>query len=238
MQPLPALLIGLLAGLFCSFMVFVVKAKFGYDDSLDAFGVHGAGGTLGAILTGIFATVAINPAFGKGVPTGAIDGHWSQIGHQLAGVAISWAISIVGTLVLLFLVDKIIGLRVSAEDEHEASTFPSTAKKATTSMAERASPGAPGSSHLGTGERTLARVPHSSRVLCAKGGKAQPSTSHSHPERPKGVEEPAVAGCPRSLAFGDRGGHPRAARVQQHNFQQRAIVPTASLNPFPTKNTP
>ncbi len=118
-QPFPALLIGLLAGLFCAFMVFVVKASFGYDDSLDAFGVHGAGGTLGAILTGIFATVAINPAFGKGVPTGAIDGHWSQIGNQLAGVAISWTISVVGTLVLLFLVDKVIGLRVSAEDEHE-----------------------------------------------------------------------------------------------------------------------
>ncbi|HVZ84914.1 MAG TPA: ammonium transporter [Terracidiphilus sp.] len=118
-QPFAALLIGLLAGLFCPFMVFVVKAKFGYDDSLDAFGVHGAGGTLGAILTGIFATVAINPIFGKDNPTGAVDGHWSQILNQLAATGISWAISIVGTLVLLFLVDKIIGLRVSQEDEHE-----------------------------------------------------------------------------------------------------------------------
>jgi ammonium transporter, Amt family len=116
-QPFPALLIGLLAGGFCSFMVFKVKAKLGYDDSLDAFGVHGAGGTLGAVLTGLFATEAINPIFGKGVPTGAIDGHWAQVLHQIAGVAIAWGISIVGTLVLLFLVDKIIGLRVSAEDE-------------------------------------------------------------------------------------------------------------------------
>ena len=54
-KPMPALLIGLIAGVFCYWMVAMVKAKFGYDDSLDAFGVHGAGGTLGAILTGIFA---------------------------------------------------------------------------------------------------------------------------------------------------------------------------------------
>src|SRR5438270_395524 len=61
-KPFPALLIGFLAGLVCYFMVTRVKAKFGYDDSLDAFGVHGAGGTLGAILTGVFATSAVNDA--------------------------------------------------------------------------------------------------------------------------------------------------------------------------------
>ncbi len=66
-----ALLIGLAAGFFCSFMVFKVKSMFGYDDSLDAFGVHGGGGTLGAVLTGIFAASVINPIYGKGVPTGA-----------------------------------------------------------------------------------------------------------------------------------------------------------------------
>ena len=118
-QPLSALAIGLIAGFVCSFMVFKVKSVFGYDDSLDAFGVHGTGGTVGALLTGVFATQIINPAFGKGAPTGAMDGHWSQIAHQAAGVAIAWGISIVGTLVLLFLVDKVIGLRLSAEDEHE-----------------------------------------------------------------------------------------------------------------------
>jgi len=117
-QPFAALLIGLIAGFFCSFMVFKVKSIFGYDDSLDAFGVHGAGGTLGAILTGIFATCAINPIFGKGTPTGVIDGHWSQILNQLAGVAIAWGISIAGTLILLFVVDKVIGLRVSPEHEY------------------------------------------------------------------------------------------------------------------------
>jgi Amt family ammonium transporter len=116
-QPFPALLIGIVAGFFCSFMVFKVKSMFRYDDSLDAFGVHGAGGTLGALLTGLFATRAINAIYGKDVPTGAIDGHWGQVLNQLGGVAIAWTISIVGTLVLLFVVDRIIGLRVSPEHE-------------------------------------------------------------------------------------------------------------------------
>ncbi len=116
-QPFAALAIGLIAGVFCSFMVFEVKSRLRYDDSLDAFGVHGAGGTLGALLTGLFATRAINAAFGKGVGTGAMDGNWGQIGHQLTGVAIAWSISIVGTLLLLFVVDKVIGLRVTAEEE-------------------------------------------------------------------------------------------------------------------------
>jgi ammonium transporter, Amt family len=116
-QPLSALAIGFIAGLFCFFMVFMVKSFFGYDDSLDAFGVHGAGGTLGALLTGLFATRTINAVFGKDVPTGALDGHWGQLVNQFAGVSIAWGISIVGTLILLFIVDKAMGLRVSADDE-------------------------------------------------------------------------------------------------------------------------
>jgi Amt family ammonium transporter len=123
-QPMSALLIGLLAGLFCSFMVFKVKALFGYDDSLDAFGVHGAGGTLGAVLTGIFASSTINAALGKdasgnALPTGGLEGHWSQVLNQLTGVGLAYSISIVGTLVLLFVVDKTMGLRLSSEHEHE-----------------------------------------------------------------------------------------------------------------------
>jgi Amt family ammonium transporter len=112
-----ALAIGLIAGFFCFFMVFVVKGLFGYDDSLDAFGVHGAGGTLGAILTGLFAASVINPVFGKDAPVGAIEGNWHQVLNQLAGAGIAWAISIVGTLILLVFVDKLVGLRVSGEDE-------------------------------------------------------------------------------------------------------------------------
>jgi Amt family ammonium transporter len=113
--PMPAMLIGVLAGAFCYFMVAWVKWKFGYDDSLDAFGVHGAGGTLGAILTGVFASKAINP----GGLDGLLAGNWRQLFYQMAGVAIAWVLAIVGTLLLLVLVDKTIGLRVSAEDEIE-----------------------------------------------------------------------------------------------------------------------
>ena len=117
--PMSALWIGLIAGVFCYFMVVKVKAAFGYDDSLDAFGVHGAGGTLGAILTGVFATSAVNPIFGAGKATGLIEGNWRQFLNQFVGVAIAWTLSIVGTLVILFLVDKLIGLRVSEEAERE-----------------------------------------------------------------------------------------------------------------------
>ncbi len=116
-QPMSSIVIGLAAGFFCSFMVFKVKSIFGYDDSLDAFGVHGAGGTLGALLTGIFATYLINPVYGKGVPTGGIDGNWRQMGHQLAAVGMAWGLSIAGSLILLFVVDKMIGLRVAPEQE-------------------------------------------------------------------------------------------------------------------------
>ena len=118
-----SLAIGLAAGIVCYLMVTRVKARFGYDDSLDAFGVHGAGGTLGAILTGIFASSAINPIFkdakGNPLPSGAIDGNWHQVLNQLVGVALAWIISIIGTLVLLKLVDITIGLRVTADQEAE-----------------------------------------------------------------------------------------------------------------------
>jgi ammonium transporter, Amt family len=117
--PMSALWIGLIAGVFCYFMVVKVKAAFGYDDSLDAFGVHGAGGTMGAILTGVFANSVINPIFGAGKPTGLLEGNGHQLLNQLIGVVIAWVLSIVGTLVILFIVDKLIGLRVSEEDERE-----------------------------------------------------------------------------------------------------------------------
>jgi len=121
--PMSGILIGLVTGVFCYFMVVVVKAKFGYDDSLDAFGVHGAGGTLGAILTGIFASSAINPIFkdvsGNVLPSGVLEGNWHQLGNQFAGIAVAWIISAVGTLALLKLVDVVIGLRVSAHAEVE-----------------------------------------------------------------------------------------------------------------------
>ena len=122
-QPMSSLVIGLLAGLVCYTMVAVVKQRLGYDDSLDAFGVHGIGGTLGAILTGVFASSAINPVFkdaaGKTLPVGAIEGHWGQLLNQGMGILIATVLSVIGTLVLLKLIDLTIGLRMSPEDEAE-----------------------------------------------------------------------------------------------------------------------
>src|SRR4051812_27935762 len=119
--PMAALVIGLVAGVFCYFMVARVKARFNYDDSLDAFGVHGAGGTIGALLTGLFATSAVNPilhdAQGNSLAIGAIEGNVRQLLNQSIGVAIAWALAIVGTLAILKFVDLVVGLRVSAEDE-------------------------------------------------------------------------------------------------------------------------
>ncbi len=121
-QPMSALAIGAIAGLVCGFMVLKAKKLLGYDDSLDAFGVHGIGGTIGALLTGIFASGAINAVFGKdasGMPraTGAIDGNWHQVVNQAVGVGTGWVLAIAGTLVLLFLVDRTLGLRLSPADE-------------------------------------------------------------------------------------------------------------------------
>ncbi len=115
--PMSALWIGLITGVFCFYMVVKVKNVFGYDDSLDAFGVHGAGGTMGALLTGLFANSAINPLLGAGKPTGFFEGNHHQIVNQITGVGIAWTLSIVGTLLILVVVDKLIGLRVSDEDE-------------------------------------------------------------------------------------------------------------------------
>jgi ammonium transporter, Amt family len=119
--PMPALAIGFIAGVFCYFMVAKVKARFGYDDTLDAFGVHGAGGTIGALLTGVFASSAINPIFkdAKGAPlaSGMIEGNFHQLVNQFIGVAIAWVLAAVGTFVILKLVDLIIGLRVPEDHE-------------------------------------------------------------------------------------------------------------------------
>jgi ammonium transporter, Amt family len=120
-QPMPALAIGFVAGVGCYLMVAKVKAKLGYDDSLDAFGVHGAGGTLGAIMTGIFGTQALNPllkdANGNAIPLGLLEGNAGQLVNQLIGIAIAWALAIVGTLFILKVVDVAIGLRVPEEHE-------------------------------------------------------------------------------------------------------------------------
>jgi Amt family ammonium transporter len=120
-QPFPALLIGFIAGIVCYFMVTLVKRAFGYDDSLDAFGVHGAGGTVGAILTGVFATSAINDglkdASGKVLPLGWADGNAGQVINQLMGSAIAWVLAIVGTFIILKICDALVGVRIEKDDE-------------------------------------------------------------------------------------------------------------------------
>jgi ammonium transporter, Amt family len=121
--PMAALLIGFAAGILCFFMATAVKSRFGYDDSLDAFGVHGAGGTLGAILTGVFATNAVNDGLkdsaGKVLPLGLVDGNGGQVLNQAIGVVISYVLAIVGTLIILKICDMVLGLRVTEEDERQ-----------------------------------------------------------------------------------------------------------------------
>jgi Amt family ammonium transporter len=112
--PLWGIAFGVLAGLIC-FYACNVKSKLGYDDSLDAFGVHGVGGTLGALLTGVFATRAVVP--GRTDPQGVLEGNWAQLGHQAVGVVAALAIAVVGSLVLLKLLDALVGLRVSQQEE-------------------------------------------------------------------------------------------------------------------------
>ena len=119
--PMQALVIGAVAGVVCYTMVAKVKARLGYDDSLDAFGVHGAGGTIGALLTGVFASAAINPIFknsqGLALPSGWIDGNAHQMLNQFVGVLMAWTLAIVGTLVILKGVDLVVGLRVPDDQE-------------------------------------------------------------------------------------------------------------------------
>lgn len=113
-DPSGALMIGLIAGAVCYAGAVWLKHKLGYDDSLDAFGVHGIGGAVGAVLTGVFALSSVN-SLGKG----AIDGNPGQIVTQLEGLAIAGVYCAVATYVILLIINAIVGLRVTAEEERE-----------------------------------------------------------------------------------------------------------------------
>jgi ammonium transporter, Amt family len=106
--PLPALLIGLAGGAVC-FAAVELKSRLGYDDSLDAVGVHMVGGLVGAMLTGVFASLAVNPA--------GAEGGWLQIGRQGAAAGITLVFSFGATWMILKLVDRLIGFRLPAEAE-------------------------------------------------------------------------------------------------------------------------
>ena len=113
--PMQALVMGVAAGFVCAFACSKIKASFGYDDALDAFGVHGVGGTLGAILTGVFATRAAWD-IGAGKELGLIEGG-SVLTGQLVAVGVTWVFSIVMTFIILKVLDVVVGLRVSQKDE-------------------------------------------------------------------------------------------------------------------------
>lgn len=110
--PLSAIIIGAGAGVLC-LSACTLKARLGYDDSLDVVGVHGVGGTWGALATGLFASKAINPDG----PNGLFFGNPSQLGVQAIAVLASMALAFVGTIILLKIVDALMGLRVSDEEE-------------------------------------------------------------------------------------------------------------------------
>lgn len=116
--PMSAILMGLIVGVVCYMACTAVKSKFGYDDSLDAFGVHGVGGTLGAVLTGIFATRATGAtlAIDKGAPLGLLEGG-SLLTAQVVAALITWGLAIVATFIILKVLDATMGLRVSPAEE-------------------------------------------------------------------------------------------------------------------------
>jgi Amt family ammonium transporter len=120
-QPFSAVLIGLVAGALCFFMVSVAKEKFGYDDSLDVFGVHGVGGFAGCLLTGVFATRAVNSALklanGQPAALGWIDGNPAQVVNQLIGAGIGVALAVVGTLAALKITELLMPLRMKESEE-------------------------------------------------------------------------------------------------------------------------
>jgi Amt family ammonium transporter len=119
--PAGGLVIGLVAGVLCFWSATWLKRALKYDDSLDAFGVHGIGGIAGALLTGVFATVAAAGLNDKGEPNGSgwVDGNIGQIATQFWGVAITVIYCAVVTFVLLKAIDLVIGLRVAEEEERE-----------------------------------------------------------------------------------------------------------------------
>jgi ammonium transporter, Amt family len=119
--PMAALIIGFVAGIVCYIAVTSLKKALGYDDSLDAFGVHGVGGFTGAILTGVFANSAVNTVFkdanGQPLPSGLIEGNSKQVVNQLIASLIAIGLTVVASFIILKVVDLIVGVRVSGEDE-------------------------------------------------------------------------------------------------------------------------
>lgn len=112
-KPMPALAIGLIGGIVCYFAVAVLKEKLGYDDSLDAFGVHGIGGTWGSIATGLWATTEVNPAGADGL----FYGETHLLFAQVVSVIVAYALAIVGTYILFQIVSHFMKVRADETEE-------------------------------------------------------------------------------------------------------------------------
>jgi Amt family ammonium transporter len=110
--PVSSLIIGAVAGALC-YSACNLKSKLGYDDSLDVVGVHGVGGTWGAIATGLFASKLVNDSGGDGL----LHGNPGQLGVQVVAVLATYVLAAVGTVILLKVVDALVGLRVTGEAE-------------------------------------------------------------------------------------------------------------------------
>jgi Amt family ammonium transporter len=134
-DPMASILIGLVAGGLCFLCVSVVKKKLGYDDSLDAFGVHGIGGTWGALATGIFANPSVNSA-----GTGLLYGNPGQVVTQLISIGASWAMAAVGTFIILKVIGAVIKLKASNEEQEAGLDFSQHGEDAYTDLALSSSP--------------------------------------------------------------------------------------------------
>ena len=115
---MPSILMGAAAGGICYLACTSLKQKFRYDDSLDAFGVHGVGGILGAVLTGVFATRAVQNVAG-GEAVGLVDGNASLLIGQVVAVLVTIVYATIVSLILLKVIDSVLGLRVTKDEESQ-----------------------------------------------------------------------------------------------------------------------
>jgi Amt family ammonium transporter len=152
--PMSAIIIGLVVSVVCYLAVSILKAKLGYDDSLDAFGIHGIGGTWGAFATGLFASKAVNEAGNNGLFYGNPD----QVVTQLIGIAASWAIGAVGTFIILKVINVFCKLRATDEDQEAGLDITQHGEDAYSDLTMAGSPFAGGmpAPSLGVGAATPA----------------------------------------------------------------------------------
>ena len=147
--PMAAIVIGLAAGVVC-YSACMLKSSFGYDDSLDVVGVHGVGGILGAILTGVFASKAINPAGNDGL----LYGNPSLLVTQLKAVGVTVVFAVVGTAVILMVLKAVMGLRVTEDEERMGLDLSQHSESAYVLSSDYDELSSASTSHMSTGVKT------------------------------------------------------------------------------------